>query len=418
MLHPESVDERNRENCGNAAPQPAGTGEPRSRACIALQEGSETRRGAEIAARNTPQHPAFRGSDEIVHEGYVTQDRAGEAVTPLRHPPEPVRSRHFSLRYAPGDTLVMSRALFELAQKVPSVSFSGTAAELLEGTGVRLAPEAGTAVRMNEAIIRANGAARHYSAFYHEELARLSGVPLPVRDIRPVVALSSLDRESWRPAGAYVIISPGWKADMPVKAWPPRFWQATVDALRQHVEVVQIGAVSSRHTNPALTGVTSMVGRTSLRHLAALVGGSSACVSGTSMLMHLAAAFNRPCVVLAGGREPWWWTAYTRSVFEATTGLPIPEDFVPHDFLDSIGTMDCCKSRGCWKYTLEGRTKCLHLVPGEDRQYAQCLHEISPDLVFSRVLAAMDGIEFVKPLPASLTRETGISATENGQKRV
>jgi hypothetical protein len=54
--------------------------------------------------------------------------------------------------------------------------------------------------------------------------------------------------------------------------------------------------------------------------------------------MHLAAAVPskndrlRPCVVIAGGREPPHWEAYPG-----------------HQFLHTVGTLPCCASGGCWK---------------------------------------------------------------------
>jgi hypothetical protein len=56
--------------------------------------------------------------------------------------------------------------------------------------------------------------------------------------------------------------------------------------------------------------------------------------------MHLAAAVevppgmpkNRPCVVVAGGREPPHWEAYPH-----------------HQFLHRAGSLLCCDDGGCWK---------------------------------------------------------------------
>lgn len=57
-------------------------------------------------------------------------------------------------------------------------------------------------------------------------------------------------------------------------------------------------------------------------------------------MMHLAAAVetkkgmpkNRPCVVIAGGREPSQWEAYPH-----------------HQFLHTNGALRCCDNGGCWK---------------------------------------------------------------------
>jgi hypothetical protein len=56
--------------------------------------------------------------------------------------------------------------------------------------------------------------------------------------------------------------------------------------------------------------------------------------------MHLAAAIetregmpkNRPCVVIAGGREPPHWEAYPH-----------------HQFIHTVGALRCCDNGGCWK---------------------------------------------------------------------
>jgi hypothetical protein len=63
-------------------------------------------------------------------------------------------------------------------------------------------------------------------------------------------------------------------------------------------------------------------------------------ISAVSFLMHLAAAvevkpgmpLNRPCVVIAGGREPPQWTAYPH-----------------HQFIHTVGALRCCDNGGCWK---------------------------------------------------------------------
>jgi hypothetical protein len=63
-------------------------------------------------------------------------------------------------------------------------------------------------------------------------------------------------------------------------------------------------------------------------------------LSPVSLLMHLAAAVpvkagqprSRPCVVIAGGREPPHWTAYPH-----------------HQFIHNVGALSCCDDGGCWK---------------------------------------------------------------------
>jgi hypothetical protein len=59
-----------------------------------------------------------------------------------------------------------------------------------------------------------------------------------------------------------------------------------------------------------------------------------------NLTMHLSAAVEtkkgasrrRPCVVVAGGREPVQWEAYPH-----------------HQFLHTVGALKCCDNGGCWK---------------------------------------------------------------------
>ena len=63
--------------------------------------------------------------------------------------------------------------------------------------------------------------------------------------------------------------------------------------------------------------------------------------------MHIAAAFDKPCVVIAGGREAPWWEAYVREYSAFGAGGPYPE--IPHRFLHTFGALDCSRGPACWK---------------------------------------------------------------------
>jgi hypothetical protein len=63
-------------------------------------------------------------------------------------------------------------------------------------------------------------------------------------------------------------------------------------------------------------------------------------LTSAGLPMHLAAAVevksgmpaSRPCVVVAGGREPPHFAAYPQ-----------------HQYIHTIGTLHCCENGGCWK---------------------------------------------------------------------
>jgi hypothetical protein len=123
-----------------------------------------------------------------------------------------------------------------------------------------------------------------------------------------------------------------------------------------------------KHWHPKLEGVVNLIGKTDLRQLIRLMYHASGVVTGVSLAMHLAAAveskhglLNRPCVVLAGGREPVQWEAYPH-----------------HRFLAVNGTMDCCDNGGCWK------SRCQLVGDGDKKDTEDvCLHpvDIKPTMV-------------------------------------
>jgi ADP-heptose:LPS heptosyltransferase len=137
----------------------------------------------------------------------------------------------------------------------------------------------------------------------------------------------------------YWLLNAGVKDDYTNKGWEFARFQQVVDRLRGHVLFVQVG--ERGHGHPNLSGVLDLRGRTTTRDLIRLVYHSSGALTPVSFLMHLAAAVptrttkclkSRPCVVIAGGREPPQWEAYPW-----------------HQFLHTCGTMDCCAVGGCWK---------------------------------------------------------------------
>ena len=83
---------------------------------------------------------------------------------------------------------------------------------------------------------------------------------------------------------------------------------------------------------------------------------------------------NRPCVVVAGGREPPHFTAYPH-----------------HQFIHTVGALRCCDNGGCWK------SRTLPLGDGDvnDRPDAlcvdvvcslpRCMDLISPQDVINRI---------------------------------
>jgi ADP-heptose:LPS heptosyltransferase len=134
------------------------------------------------------------------------------------------------------------------------------------------------------------------------------------------------------------IVGAGGKYDVTIKWWESERYQQVVDHFRGKIQFVQIGG--DGHHHPKLEGVIDLRGQTSLRELIRLIHHSQGMLCSVTGLMHLAAAVetkrgrptNRPCVVVAGGREPAHWEAYPG-----------------HQFIHTNGMLPCCANGGCWK---------------------------------------------------------------------
>jgi ADP-heptose:LPS heptosyltransferase len=178
----------------------------------------------------------------------------------------------------------------------------------------------------------------------------------------------------------------GGKFDYTIKWWDPARHQQVIDHFRDRIEFVQVGEAS--HYHPPLHGALDLRGQTTLRQLVRLVYHSQGVVSPVSLLMHLAAAVptkpgmarNRPCVVIAGGREPPHWTAYPH-----------------HQYLHTLGALPCCDDGGCW------RSRTVPLGDGDEKddpsqlcinvvgRLPRCMDMITAEDVIRRIEMHFDG---------------------------
>ncbi len=165
----------------------------------------------------------------------------------------------------------------------------------------------------------------------------------------------SIVEQKYGKARPFWIIVSGGKSDYTCKIWHPARWQAVVDHFKDRILFVQVG--ESSHTHTALKNVFDLRGQTDLRQLIRLVYHSAGVACGVTALMHLAAAVPvkegapplRPCVVVAGAREPQHWECYPG-----------------HRFLENVGTLPCCASGACWK------SRIVKLGDGEPHDHLLC----------------------------------------------
>jgi ADP-heptose:LPS heptosyltransferase len=194
----------------------------------------------------------------------------------------------------------------------------------------------------------------------------------------PVAELAGQDLPYW-------IIVGGGKYDFTIKWWSFQRHQRVIDLLRGRILFVQVG--EEGHFHPPLSGVIDLRGNTSTRELIRLMHHAQGVVSPVTFLMHLAAAVEmrdrrgaRPCVVVAGGREPPHWEAYPH-----------------HQFIHTIGALSCCATGGCWRSRTvalgDGDEKddpgslCVDVVDGLPR----CMNMITPEEVVRRIELYISG---------------------------
>jgi ADP-heptose:LPS heptosyltransferase len=134
------------------------------------------------------------------------------------------------------------------------------------------------------------------------------------------------------------IIVAGGKRDFTIKWWSHQRFQEVVDYFQGKILFVQVG--EKDHMHRPLDGVINLLGKTNTRQFVRLMYHAQGALCPVTFAMHLAAAVdvkggkpkNRPCVVVAGGREPSQWEAYPH-----------------HQFIHTIGALPCCDNGGCWK---------------------------------------------------------------------
>lgn len=179
---------------------------------------------------------------------------------------------------------------------------------------------------------------------------------------------------------SYWLIDAGYKSDFTLKNWSAANCRKVVEILAGKVSFVQIGARDPGHRHPNLPGVLDLTGKTSIRDLVRIMYHASGVLTPVSFPMHLAAAVPtpdgrlRPCVVVAGGREPVTWEAYPG-----------------HQFLHTVGAFSCCRAKACWKSRAarldDGSEKdsslCLHPVSVAGETIGACMAAISPETVAS-----------------------------------
>jgi len=312
---------------------------------------------------------------------------------------EPILLIHWR---SPGDITCMTACVRDLVLTYPGrfeVHVAGACSELWEHNPhvARVwgacPPRSIARYRLSYAakLRQSNQNPQHLLAAFHADLGQQLGVPVPVLLPRGDLYLSDRQCDHRPLAEAYWFLVAGGKDRVATKLWSPARFQQTVDLLSEReIQIVQGGAAHRGHRHASLNGVRNCVGQTSLRDVLWWIYHADGVICPPTFAMHVAAAFEKPCIVIAGGREPWWWGAYVNA-WERHFGPDCQPVQVPHRFLHTLGSLDCCRHGGCWKTRVladqEGDPHaCVNTVQNSDEDtLPACLNMITPQMVVDAV---------------------------------
>lgn len=306
--------------------------------------------------------------------------------------------RKFRLAHAksPGDITVMTALVRDLVRTYPDIQVdvqttckdiwrhNPYVTKLPDGADVRT-----ITLDYSAGIKRQGQETIHFLGEFHHNFFKQTRIQVPLTEPKPDLHLTEDEKTTKLISDRYWVVVAGGKSDATVKIWDHRSWQRTIDMLAEHgIQTVQVGALDNGHWHAQLTGTLNLVGKTNLRDMMRVIQQADGVICGVTAAMHIAAGLERPCVVVAGGREAWWWEAYVRE----NKGLVCPEKLrMPHRFLHTIGLLACCQHKGCWKNKvtpLNGDKLICHLpVVRPGQAVPKCMDMVTPEHVMEAVMS-------------------------------
>jgi len=336
-----------------------------------------------------------------------------DPVAPLEITPDPIQQDGpkkyiFKNFQAPGDIVMMTAAVRDLHLNFPGKFITDVRTNSMpiwESNQyiTKLDEKDADVISMKlsyDLISQSNQGPYHFSEGFTEHLEEILGVRIKKRIGRGHIQIGpneerwgQTERERWFGEAGYSsetqfwVMNAGHKNDFTCKMWPAERYQEIVDRYQGKILFVQIG--HKDHTHPKLTGVVNLIGKTDDRQLIRLVWASSGVITPCSYPMTLAASVpvrpgscngrkHRPCVVVAGGREPAGWQAHTE-----------------HQFIHTCGMLPCCDHGGCWASRIkpigdgdekDRKNMCRHVVTSDEGvELPYCMDMITAEEVARRI---------------------------------
>ena len=218
----------------------------------------------------------------------------------------------------------------------------------------------------------------HITAAFRESLQENSGKVIKQGPFKPDIHLSEAEKNHRMVDGRYWVINCD-TGPFTAKRWRAERFQQLVDAMPE-TTFVQVGLAKDNYARLKGDNVIDLIGKTKIRELFSLVYNADGCISLVSSLMHVAAAFDKPCVVLAGGREPFTFEKYAN-----------------HIYIDRTGTLPCCKLKACWHNALSA-------CKDNDGTVAHCMDLITVRQVKDAVESYYEGGALERPAAVIATK--------------
>lgn len=250
-------------------------------------------------------------------------------------------------------------------------------------------------------IHQSNEGQYHFIHGYRKFLEQILGIAIKPTKFGGDIHISALEK-SWysqveeitgENTRFWIVVS-GGKLDYTCKWLDPGKLQRVVDHFNGRLQFVQVG--EKDHHHPRLDNVIDLVGKTDIRQLVRLVYHADGVICPVTLLMHLAAAgetkqgrpANRPCVVIAGGREPPQWEAYPY-----------------HQYLHTNGCLPCCDNGGCWK------SRVVSIGDGDEKDKSQnlCIEPVrtAPNIAIPKCIDMIAAADIIRAVEKYLEWDNG-----------
>jgi len=305
-----------------------------------------------------------------------------------------IRKIIFRNSQAPGDILMMTAAVRDLKLAHPHILIDvrTSASEIWENnphiTDLDEKEDGVEVYKLEYPLIHtSNQGQHHFIHGFRKDMERKTGLSIEPTLFEGDIHLSDSEK-AWMSQvkeqgidNKFWIIMAGGKFDYTCKWWDPNYYQEVVDHFKGKITFAQCG--EEGHWHPELEGVVNLVGKTDLRQFIRLIYHSIGVLCPVTFAMHAAEAVefkhgykHRPCVVVAGGREPSQWEKYPH-----------------HRFLETNGALSCCDDGGCWK------SRCQKVGDGDSKDNEDSLC-VNPIKVEDRDLYIPKCMDMIKPADA------------------